>query len=332
MPLVKAQCTNCGQPLEIDAAQGMAVCPFCHTPYIIEKATACNDSPGENLASLYIVARRARRESAADLAQRTYEKILALDPMSWEADFFTGYFAAAQLKDTNVDGAADRIRASLPSSLLLIRDYTPSEEWKEHTKELISYIFSMADQLQTALKKHYAQWIKYHICQESILTLQKDLGKQIEQVFAQYPDFCKEHALLVWKELYKNGDMGPEQILKYDSQKQQAAKHIEQNINDLRKLIRHTKQDSENAYSVPIGIFGIIGAGGGVLAVIGAFMSAVGLLIGGFVALIIAVGICISLALIRKTPGRSVADAIADCEQQIRELNQQKNDIVLSVV
>ncbi len=38
MPLVKAQCTNCGGILEVEASKDAAICPHCGTPYIVEKA------------------------------------------------------------------------------------------------------------------------------------------------------------------------------------------------------------------------------------------------------------------------------------------------------
>ena len=38
MPLVKAQCTNCGAALEVDNAKDAAICPYCRMPYIVEKA------------------------------------------------------------------------------------------------------------------------------------------------------------------------------------------------------------------------------------------------------------------------------------------------------
>lgn len=38
MPLTKAQCTNCGGLLEVDQSKDAAICPFCKTPYIVEKA------------------------------------------------------------------------------------------------------------------------------------------------------------------------------------------------------------------------------------------------------------------------------------------------------
>lgn len=38
MPLVKAVCTSCGASLEVDNAKDAAICPYCSTPYIVEKA------------------------------------------------------------------------------------------------------------------------------------------------------------------------------------------------------------------------------------------------------------------------------------------------------
>ncbi len=38
MPLVKAQCTNCGGNLEVDSSKDAVVCPFCNTPFVVEKA------------------------------------------------------------------------------------------------------------------------------------------------------------------------------------------------------------------------------------------------------------------------------------------------------
>lgn len=38
MPLVAAKCTQCGQNLQIDDSKEAAVCPYCDTPFITEKA------------------------------------------------------------------------------------------------------------------------------------------------------------------------------------------------------------------------------------------------------------------------------------------------------
>jgi len=38
MPLVNAKCTNCGGTLTVDASKEAAICDFCGSPYIVEKA------------------------------------------------------------------------------------------------------------------------------------------------------------------------------------------------------------------------------------------------------------------------------------------------------
>ena len=38
MPIVEAKCTNCGAALQVDNTKDAAVCPYCQTPFIIEKA------------------------------------------------------------------------------------------------------------------------------------------------------------------------------------------------------------------------------------------------------------------------------------------------------
>lgn len=38
MPLVAAKCTQCGANLQIDSAKDAAVCPYCNTPFVTEKA------------------------------------------------------------------------------------------------------------------------------------------------------------------------------------------------------------------------------------------------------------------------------------------------------
>ena len=38
MPLIQAKCTNCGGVLQVDNTLEAAICPFCKTPYVVEKA------------------------------------------------------------------------------------------------------------------------------------------------------------------------------------------------------------------------------------------------------------------------------------------------------
>lgn len=38
MPFVQAKCTNCGANLEIDNSRDAYICPYCNTPFVVEKA------------------------------------------------------------------------------------------------------------------------------------------------------------------------------------------------------------------------------------------------------------------------------------------------------
>ena len=47
MPLVAAKCTSCGAALTVDSSKDAAICNFCGTPFIVEKAIA-NVTMGSN--------------------------------------------------------------------------------------------------------------------------------------------------------------------------------------------------------------------------------------------------------------------------------------------
>lgn len=60
MPLTPAKCTNCGGILEVDSAKDAAICPFCNTPYVVEKAiNNYNSICNVNAASVNFVERNA---------------------------------------------------------------------------------------------------------------------------------------------------------------------------------------------------------------------------------------------------------------------------------
>lgn len=81
--IVAACCTNCGAGLQVDAALEAAVCPFCHTPYIVEKAIQnynitnnyiIQGADADNLIALAETAMKAGKYSeAADYADRALE-------------------------------------------------------------------------------------------------------------------------------------------------------------------------------------------------------------------------------------------------------------------
>lgn len=72
MPLVNAKCTNCGANLEVDNAKDAAICPYCQTAYIVEKAinnySITNNINAEQVNIFY-------SDSEENKIQREFEKI-----------------------------------------------------------------------------------------------------------------------------------------------------------------------------------------------------------------------------------------------------------------
>lgn len=69
MPLVKAQCPNCMGNLDVDNTKDAAICPFCGTPFIVEKAiqNISNYINNTNYIQNAIFSNEPKKESADEL-------------------------------------------------------------------------------------------------------------------------------------------------------------------------------------------------------------------------------------------------------------------------
>nr|WP_308651058.1 zinc ribbon domain-containing protein [uncultured Agathobacter sp.] len=99
--LVPAKCTNCNAPLEVDATQSAAICPYCKTPYIVEQAihnynismngnmninnATININNGMNIDNLMKRAQRFEADGNYKQAVEYYNKVLDLDINQLEA-------------------------------------------------------------------------------------------------------------------------------------------------------------------------------------------------------------------------------------------------------
>ena len=103
--LVKAQCTNCNGTLEVDASKEAAICPFCNTPYIVEKAinnynikmntgnmnianaviNVSSVSNDMNVDNLLLRAKEFEREGDFKEAVNYYNRVLDIDVGRFEA-------------------------------------------------------------------------------------------------------------------------------------------------------------------------------------------------------------------------------------------------------
>ena len=122
MPLVQAKCTNCGATLEVDNAKEAAICPYCNSAYIVEKAinnyttfTTNNNSfaganinivgvDAENYIKLANDALEARNgQEAFDYAKRALE-IQPESSEGWIAKMKSIEFLGS-IKNTRIDEA-----------------------------------------------------------------------------------------------------------------------------------------------------------------------------------------------------------------------------------
>ena len=99
MPLVECKCTNCGAVLKVDSAHDAAVCEFCKTPFIVQKAInnfnninnisdsvvniyGGNSQEKENLIKrMLMFVEEGKREQALQYSER----VLDMDPECAEA-------------------------------------------------------------------------------------------------------------------------------------------------------------------------------------------------------------------------------------------------------
>ncbi len=76
MPFVPAKCTNCGASLTVDNTKEAAVCEFCGTPFIVEKAIAnitMNGNNTVNIESAVINIQGGNSPSLSNLLKRAEE-------------------------------------------------------------------------------------------------------------------------------------------------------------------------------------------------------------------------------------------------------------------
>lgn len=144
------------------------VCQSCGTKYTLEDArillkgsidvsgsTVKIDSTSE-LENLYTVARRAKNDGNTETAAKYYDMILAKDPSSWEASFYSTYYQSMNCKIGEIGLAAIRVSNCEESVLNLIYDSVLSEEeLKKAVNEVATQSILIADMLFNAYKDYY---------------------------------------------------------------------------------------------------------------------------------------------------------------------------------
>lgn len=105
MPLTPAKCPQCGAQLKVNSEQDAAICEYCNTPFIVEKAinnyNITNNFDGANvviheaditsLENLIKLAQQALRDDNYNKASEYFNDVLLRDPDNIEAYFYSKY-------------------------------------------------------------------------------------------------------------------------------------------------------------------------------------------------------------------------------------------------
>lgn len=134
MPLVPAICSNCGGQLEVDPTKEAAICPFCNTPFITEKAIYnYNTTNVTKIEKLH-----------ADVVQLSDERSLDNRVKSGETFIKLGeYDSAYSIFDALIKEAPYDYRSWIGMVRVRSRDYTDNGISKKEL-DYIKYLYGNA--------------------------------------------------------------------------------------------------------------------------------------------------------------------------------------------
>lgn len=159
-------CEMCGST-NLVKNDGVFVCQSCGTKYSVEEARKMMVEGTVNVAgtvkidkstellNLYEVARRAKDTDNNEQAEKYYDKILAMEPNSWEANFYTVYYKAMSCKIAEIAYAGGRVANCIPTVVDLVKNYVPEDEQSSVVTEMFTKVTYIAAMLAGAAESHY---------------------------------------------------------------------------------------------------------------------------------------------------------------------------------
>ena len=143
-------CEMCGST-DLIKQDGVFVCQTCGCKYSIEEAKKMmvegtvdvsgstvkvdNERKIENLRTL---AERAKAEGDTETAAKYFEELLKEDPNNWEANFYTIYYAAHNIKIAQIGSAANRVSNIIDTVFGLIKETLATQEEQNAAKEEVA--------------------------------------------------------------------------------------------------------------------------------------------------------------------------------------------------
>lgn len=195
-------CQNCGIKYSTDDAKKM----------MVEGIVKIDNS--DKLRNYYKLARTAKDEDDSTNAKKYYELILEEEPLSWEAKFYSNYYAAMECKVAEAFSMCEKIKKIIPSVLDLLRESIDSDQTKAIVEELskklhdLSSIFLIGNSELAAVEA---------------IDLLIQIADNIERVFPEYAsEFAKgfwESAVAAMIDRYGTGNENTDQKIEANVEK-----------------------------------------------------------------------------------------------------------------
>lgn len=164
-------CQSCGCKYSAEDAKRMMI----EGPIDVSGSTVKVDTSDE-LTNLYQIARRARDDNNAESAAKYYERILAIEPNSWEAYFYTNYYNTLQSKIAYIDSSIDQFISSLDSTFSLVAAECNQEEQFAAVNEISVRTWLLARMVFESVKKTF-----YNNCEHNHIDYGKFLTEYVKQ-------------------------------------------------------------------------------------------------------------------------------------------------------
>ncbi len=153
-------CELCGSQ-SLTKKDDVYVCESCGTKYTAEEAkrllveVAVKQDNTERLENNYLLARRARENNDSKSARQHYEAVLADDPTSWEAAFYSIYYRSATCVVRDIQSACRDVANCLDSVFYLIKNNEPEEKQKDAVTQVATSCIVIGKAMYKAALNHY---------------------------------------------------------------------------------------------------------------------------------------------------------------------------------
>lgn len=161
-------CEMCGST-DLLKKDGVFVCQYCGCKYSVEEAkkmmiegkvdvsgSTIKVDTSKELSNLYELARRAKDNDDCENAQKYYEQIVIKDPSSWEANFYTVYFQAANCTIREIGASSIKVSNSAKTVFNLIKEnVTDPDEQRKVVNEVAIRMVAISSLMFDSYKKYY---------------------------------------------------------------------------------------------------------------------------------------------------------------------------------